>query len=350
MGKRMRDHDYLLLALEQAAKGLGDTWPNPQVGAVVVAESGVVGLGYHERAGEAHAEVNAIAAAGTCVGATIYVTLEPCCHYGRTPPCTEAIIAAGIARVVYAHCDINPQVAGQSRALLESHGIVVEQLTCEPIEAFYQAYDFWRLNQKPWVTAKLALSKNACVTDHQGGKVRITGDQANAYTHQQRRHADALMTSVATILADDPLLNARTMEAVVAKPIYVVDRLAQLPLQAHLWKTAASIDVFHAPNAPYDRLQSLHEHGAQVHCVNDTGDGLSWEEMLILIAGQGVQRLWLESGPRLALSAWRNDCCQEFIVFQSHTDIGGEPVLMPEALMTAPSNRLGNDIMLHWRQ
>ncbi len=198
-------------ALELAALADGQTHPNPMVGAVVVRRGKIVGEGYHRFAGTPHAEIHALRAAGAKArGATLFVTLEPCCHVGRTPPCTAAIIAAGVARVVYAMRDPNPVVAGRGLRALRSAGVIVDGPCCErDSRLLNRAYGHWRATGRPWVMAKVALSLDGKIADAHGASQWITNAQARAYTHGWRARVDAMLVGRGTLVADDPQLTVR---------------------------------------------------------------------------------------------------------------------------------------------
>src|SRR5215210_4216404 len=207
----MSDADYMTRALELAGRGRGWVEPNPLVGAVVVRDAAVVGEGWHEKFGQAHAEVNALRQAGELArGATLYVTLEPCCHFGKTPPCTEAVIGAGVRRVVSAMLDPFPQVAGQGASRLREAGIVVEVGVGDAAARQLNAPYLKRLRTgRPWVHAKWAMTLDGKIATRTGQSKWITGEAARARVHELRGRMDAIIVGKGTLLADDPLLTAR---------------------------------------------------------------------------------------------------------------------------------------------
>lgn len=207
----MTDHDFMVRALTLAERGRGHVEPNPLVGAVIVRDGLVVGEGWHERFGQAHAEVNAFREAGDSArGATVYVTLEPCCHFGKTPPCTDTILRAGASRVVAAMLDPFPQVAGQGANLLRSAGITVEVGTCEAAARQLNAPYLKRLRSgRPWVHAKWAATLDGKIATVGGESKWITGPSAREEVHRIRGRMDAIIIGRRTLLADDPLLTAR---------------------------------------------------------------------------------------------------------------------------------------------
>ncbi|HVK12056.1 MAG TPA: bifunctional diaminohydroxyphosphoribosylaminopyrimidine deaminase/5-amino-6-(5-phosphoribosylamino)uracil reductase RibD, partial [Gemmataceae bacterium] len=207
----MSDHYYMAVALALARRGRGAVEPNPMVGAVVVRDDTIVGEGYHERFGQAHAEVNALRQAGDAArGATLYVTLEPCSHFGKTPPCTEAVLGAGVRRVVAAMLDPFPHVAGRGAARLRAAGIAVEVGTGEAEARRLNAPYLKRLRTgRPWVHAKWAMSLDGKIATRTGQSEWITGEAARARGHELRGRVDAIVIGRGTLLADDPLMTAR---------------------------------------------------------------------------------------------------------------------------------------------
>lgn len=207
----MNDHDYMQLALELAEKGRGWTSPNPMVGAVVVRDGKIVGRGYHQRVGGPHAEVNAIDDAGDRArGATIYVTLEPCNHFGRTPPCTHKIIAAGIRRVVVAMKDPNPDVQGGGNAYLKSHGIeVITGIGETAARTLNEGFVTWVTTGKPFVIVKCAATMDGRIATRTGDSRWVTGPAARAWVHRLRHAVDGIMVGVETVRKDDPSLTTR---------------------------------------------------------------------------------------------------------------------------------------------
>ncbi|NQW04493.1 MAG: bifunctional diaminohydroxyphosphoribosylaminopyrimidine deaminase/5-amino-6-(5-phosphoribosylamino)uracil reductase RibD [Acidobacteria bacterium] len=297
-------------ALFLAERGRGGTGPNPLVGAVVVSPEGVVlGQGAHRVAGGPHAEPLALDEAREAArGATLYCTLEPCCHVGRTPPCVERIASAGVRRVVTAIEDPNPRVNGAGHAWLRAHGIVVETGVCEGAARRQNApFVTWMLQGRPWTILKTASSVEGLV-GLAGRRVDLSGASANRWMHRQRAWIDALMVGAGTVLADDPALTARG--AFRRRPLtrVIVDWQGRLPTQARVWSTLSSGPVImvvlaSAVQAAPDRYQRLAAQGVQLH-VHDTRDlrgvserlGQSGVQSLLLEGGPGLQQAWLDAG------------------------------------------------------
>ena len=230
---------YLRQALTLAEHRRGFCAPNPSVGAVVVKNNQVLASGSHWQGGAAHAEVAVLQQlSSTAKGATLYVTLEPCCHWGKTPPCTDLIIRQQIAEVIYAMRDPNPQVSGQGERILQQAGISCQPVVVEEVTQFYQSYNHWVHSGKPWVTVKLAMSLDGKIAGEGGRPVAITGADLTTHTHQQRKRADAILTTGRTICYDNPQLNVRLVRESYGKPVYVLDRHLTLPLDAQIFDTA----------------------------------------------------------------------------------------------------------------
>jgi len=298
--------DRALLLAERAA---GRTTPNPLVGAVVVSPDGVVvGSGHHARAGEAHAEVRALDAAGEAArGATLYCTLEPCSHHGRTPPCVDRILASGIARVVAAVQDPNPRVAGRGLRALSAAGVRVEVgLGEHAAERVNRPFFSVMRRGRPFVIAKAATSLDGRVAAGAGQTTRLTGPAADRQTQVLRARVDAIAVGSGTILADDPLLTARDVfrERPLARVIF--DRRLRTPSTSRIFATLAAGPVYVLTTAEErmrsaDRVQALERAGATVVTVLDGGITAA----LATLAGIGIQALLVEGGPVLHDAFWR---------------------------------------------
>lgn len=284
-------------ALDLAQTRKGYCAPNPAVGAVVVRDQKIIAQGTHWAAGEPHAEAVALKQLGNlCDGAILYVTLEPCCHWGKTPPCTQGIIKSGIRKVYYAFKDPNPKVGGKGIIELEKAGIECEQIAVSEIDDFYKSYTHWILNKRPWVTAKLAITLDGKIAGSNKKKVAITGAKLKEYTHQQRNVHDAILTTINTIIQDDPQLNVRLHNEIFKKPIYVLDSQLRLPLTATILKTAKELTIFHAADVNSHRRLSLIS--ANVRCVpiEKTVLGLNLKEVFKFIGQDGMHDVWVEAG------------------------------------------------------
>ncbi len=317
---------HLLRALALAQRRLGFTGPNPAVGAVIVKQDQVVGEGSHFQAGDPHAEVMALRAVGDVdlSDATLYVSLEPCCHHGRTPPCTQAIIDAGIKRVYYAYRDSNPDVGGKSDSVLEEAGVEAIYIDVPEVQTLYRAYDFWRQNKRPFLTAKLAISRDGKYASKDGSHVNITGDACRRFTHQHRLQADALLTTARTIAYDDPYLNVRLADQVIAKPLLIIDRELSLSPDARVWATSASVTIFHQPDVDNEKRQALMHRGAECIAIPVEDKALSWSHMLSHMAELGYHHVWVEAGACLYRDLWQRELLQQAFLYIGQKTLGPE--------------------------
>jgi diaminohydroxyphosphoribosylaminopyrimidine deaminase / 5-amino-6-(5-phosphoribosylamino)uracil reductase len=340
-----QDERYMDLALALGRRGLGNTWPNPAVGAVVVDPSGrvplIVGRGWTQPGGRPHAEVEALRRAGARArGATLYVTLEPCSHYGRTPPCAEAIVAAGIARVVSALEDPNPEVAGQGHRQLRAHGIAVEVGLREAVARRAHAGHLRRVRDgRPHVTLKLAVSADGKAGLAGRRPAPITGDAALARVHLMRAMNDAILIGVGTALADDPQLTCRLPGLADRSPVRVVlDTALRLPDTAALVRTVRDTPVWVITGpAAGEGAQRLRHHGVEILTAPVAGGRIDLAAMLRLLAGRGITRLMVEGGPTVAAALIAADLVDEAALFRGKAVLGGDGI---EALEGLPLSAL----------
>jgi len=305
------------------------TRPNPLVGAVVVKDGVILGTGWHRRLGEAHAEVNALQEAGDAArGATLYVSLEPCAHHGRTPPCTDAVIAAGIREVVIAARDPNPRARGGADVLRDAgiHVIEgVEQDAARRLNApFFHAHE----QHSPFVTLKLAQSLDGAIAARAGTRTHLTGEDANAEVHRQRAHHDAILVGIDTVLADDPLLTVRDVPCIAPPLRIVLDTDARLPLDAQLVRTLelAPVCVACASDVAPERMRALDDAGVRVLPLPRTPHGIDLAALLRALFAMNVQSIFVEGGARVAESFLRENLVQRMHVFVAPVALGREAV------------------------
>ncbi len=313
-------------ALALAERGRGQVAPNPLVGAVVVNQGRVVGEGWHAMYGGPHAEVVALAAAGDMArGATIYITLEPCNHTGQTPPCTDALLAAGVARVVYAANDPNPIAAGGAERLREqdvrTHSGVLEDAAHEQNAPFFFHA---RGATRPWVSLKLALSLDGAIADHTRQPGWITGKSARNAVHRLRASADAVAVGIGTALADDPQLTVRSGRQPRIAPTRVVfDRRARLPISSQLVQTAQEAPVILVVHSqPQDEPEAARRVALESHGVTII-PALSITHALQLLHSANVPHLLVEGGARLASELLGTNLVDRLIIFQGSVILGG---------------------------
>ena len=333
------DQRFMQLALTLGRRGQGQTWPNPAVGAVVVKDGVIVGRGWTQPGGRPHAEPEALRRAGEAArGATLYVTLEPCSHFGKSPPCTEAIVAAGIARVVSAIGDPNPEVAGQGHARLRAAGISVDIGAGTAEAARDHTGHFRRIRDKrPHVILKLAVSSDDKIGAAGRKPVAISGEAAKARVHLLRAQCDAILVGIGTVLSDDPLLTCRLPGMEARSPVRVVlDRSLRIPGTSRLVQSARETPLWvmtsNLSEAP--AAMKLGAAGAQVIRVATTTKppGLDPAAVLHALAEKGITRLLVEGGARVASSFVAAGLVDEVWLLRGPAPVGADGVAALDAL------------------
>ncbi|WP_235905416.1 bifunctional diaminohydroxyphosphoribosylaminopyrimidine deaminase/5-amino-6-(5-phosphoribosylamino)uracil reductase RibD [Tautonia marina] len=312
------DHRWMRLALAEAARGRGAVEPNPMVGAVIVRDGVLVGVGHHDRYGGPHAEVHALQEAGEAAhGATLYVTLEPCCHEGKTPPCTEAVIGSGIARVVAAMRDPFPRVSGGGFARLSDAGLTVQWGVEESEARFLNAPYLKRLSiGRPFVTAKWAMTLDGKTACHSGDSKWISNPRSRSLVHEVRGRMDGILVGINTVLLDDPELTARPGGPRCPTRI-ILDSTARLPVDSKLVRTARTVPVWVVVSeaAPPQRVQALQAMGVEPILLPGSGP-IPIPELLDELGRRGLTNLLVEGGGRVLgafLDAGEVDAVEVFI-------------------------------------
>ena len=319
------------LALALGRRGLGRTWPNPAVGAVIVKDGAIVGRGWTQPGGRPHAEVEALRRAGQAArGATLYVTLEPCSHHGQSPPCADAIVAAGIARVVSALEDPNPEVAGNGHARLRAAGLALDVgIGAEQARHDHAGHIRRMRDGRPHVMLKLAISADGKVAAAGRRPLPITGEAARERVHLLRAASDAILIGIGTALADDPLLTCRLPGMASRSPVRVVlDSALRLPLGSRLVKSAREVPVLAVAglDAPHSAEASLRAQGVDVWRVEEANGRLDVAAVLKLLAVRGITRLLVEGGPTVAAAFLAADLVDEALLLVSPTPVGADGV------------------------
>ena len=357
------EKDFMLHALRLAQKARGRTSPNPMVGAVLVKDGRIIGEGFHPKAGEPHAEIFALRQAGEAArGATMYVTLEPCSHHGRTPPCVDAIIAAGVAEVHMAMIDPNPLVAGRGKAALEAAGIrVVTREHEQEAQELNEAFVHWVTQKRPFVIAKFAMSLDGKIATRTGDARWISGPASRQYTHELRDQVDAILVGANTVLADDPRLTTRLDKADVHHPLRVIlDSRGRVPLSARVF----------SPDLPGQTLVATTEHMPPSHRRQLAAQGV---EVLILPQREGrvdvaalldalgqreITSLLVEGGSTVLGTFFDRGLVDKVLAFIAPMIIGGKDAPGPVGgegstslaqawrLERVRMEQLGNDILL----
>lgn len=357
------DKKFMRLALRLAAQGLGRTSPNPAVGAVLVTPDGVVvGEGYHRKAGLPHAEVEALAVAGEkAKGATLYVNLEPCSHHGRTPPCADAIIRSGVAKVHFSIYDPNPLVSGRGGEMLRQAGIeVTAGLLAADAARLNEAFIKHVTTKLPFVTLKSAMTLDGKIATVTGDSKWITGEDARRFVHRLRDQVDVVMVGVGTVLADDPLLTTRLNSKSAHHPLRViVDSHGRTPLNARVLTNPAKPPLIAVTREAQERrIADLRRAGAVVTVLPNDSDGrVDLTALLSRLGQQGLISVLIEGGGRLAASALNAGVVDRVLSFIAPKIVGGDgptPVsghgvkVMGEAITLTPPRirRFGQDVLL----
>lgn len=322
----MEDETYMNLAFTLAEAAEGSTWPNPMVGAVIVKEGRIVGLGAHLKAGTPHAEVHALRMAGTeAEGGTLYVTLEPCSHHGRTPPCADQIIAAGVKRVVAATPDPNPLVSGRGIERMRKAGIQVEVgLGEERGRRLNEVFIHFVTKRRPFIMVKMAMTLDGKIAAHTGDSRWVSGEAARAYVHRLRDRADAVMVGIGTVLADDPLLTARLPEGGRNPLRVVVDTKLRIPLEARLLDpSAAPVLIACGEQADPLKMADLREKGVEVLPLPLRDGRVDLNRLMSHLGKRGIALLLVEGGAELNGSLLKEGLVDKLLLFLAPKLVGG---------------------------
>ncbi|NSD77579.1 bifunctional diaminohydroxyphosphoribosylaminopyrimidine deaminase/5-amino-6-(5-phosphoribosylamino)uracil reductase RibD [Faecalicatena fissicatena] len=323
----MTDQNYMLRAIQLAKQGEGWTNPNPMVGAVIVKNGRIIGKGYHKKCGELHAERNAIASlTESAEGATIYVTLEPCCHYGKTPPCTEAIIEQKIKRVVIGSRDPNPKVSGKGIKMLQEAGIeVIEDFMREECDRLNPVFFHYITTKTPYVVMKYAMTLDGKIATKTGASKWITGEAARAEVQHMRHRYMGIMAGIGTVLADDPMLNVR-MEGWKSPIRILCDSGLRIPLDGQIVKSAGkyrTIVAYADSENTEAKRKRLHEMGVETICCPDENNQVDLKKLMKYLGEEGIDSILLEGGGTLNDSALRAGIVQEVQAFIAPKLFGG---------------------------
>ena len=356
----MSDLDYMRLALELARRGRGWTSPNPMVGAVIVKDGRIIGRGWHERCGRPHAERNALdSCAEDPRGAVMYVTLEPCCHHGRQPPCTDAILAAGIRRVAVGSGDPNPLVAGKGIGILRGHGVeVVEGVLREECDKLNEIFFHYIRTRRPFVVMKYAMTMDGKIAAYTGASRWVTGEAARAHVQEQRRRCAAIMVGVGTVLADDPLLTCRLEGG--RDPVRVIcDTHLRTPLTAQVVTTAKEVPTILATCCADREKQAAYESaGCRVLVAGEKDGHVDLCQLMERLGREELDSVLLEGGGTLNWAALDSGVVQRVQAYIAPKLFGGREAKTPVEGLGVPSpegafrlknteiTRLGGDFLM----
>lgn len=365
----MTDQEYMLRAIQLAKKGEGWTNPNPMVGAVIVKDGRIIGEGYHKKCGELHAERNAIASlTESAEGATIYVTLEPCCHYGKTPPCTEAIIEQKIKKVVIGSRDPNPKVAGKGAQILRESGItVVQDFMREECDRLNPVFFHYITTKTPYVVMKYAMTLDGKIATKTGASKWITGEPARQEVQHMRHRYMGIMAGIGTVLADDPMLNVR-VEGWKSPVRILCDSSLRIPLDSQIVRSAKEYRTIVAYAGREEneeitekitkKIEQLHAKGVDTVCCPDEKGQIDLKKLMTYLGNEGIDSILLEGGGTLNDSALRAGIVKEVHCFiapklfggkNSKTPVEGIGIGLPsEALKLKCTDicRIGEDIRI----
>ena len=326
-----QDRQYMKMALELAQKGMGFTAPNPMVGAVIVKNGRIIGQGYHRKYGELHAEREALA---VCTeepkGASINVTLEPCCHYGKQPPCVNAILEAGIRRVIIGSSDPNPLVAGKGIRILKDHGIeVTENILKEECDKLNEAFFYYIQNKKPYVVMKYAMTMDGKIAAYTGESKWVTGEAARIHVQEQRLKYTGIMVGVGTVLADDPMLTCRLENS--RNPVRIIcDSHLRTPLTSKIVRTAETIPTILASSSKdQQKIKNYEELGCQVLYVPEKNGHIDLNRLMELLGAAKIDSILLEGGGSLNWSALESGIVQKVQTYIAPKLFGGEEAKTP---------------------
>ena len=321
----MNDKEYMCRALELAKRGRGWTSPNPMVGAVIVKEGRIIGEGWHERYGQAHAERNALAACSESpAGANLYVTLEPCCHYGKQPPCVDAILEAKISRVIIGSADPNPLVSGKGVRILRENGVsVTENVLREECDRINRIFFHYIQTGRPYVTMKYAMTLDGKIAAYTGASKWITGEAAREHVHEQRHCHTAIMVGVGTVLADNPLLTCRIPGG--KNPVRIIcDSRLRTPLTSQLVTTAGQIPTIIATcstakekHVPYEKA------GCRILAAKEREGHVDLPDLMRKLGQEKIDSILLEGGGTLNWAAMESGIVQRVQAYIAPKLFGG---------------------------
>lgn len=327
------EKQYMLRAIQLAKEGIGWTNPNPMVGAVIVKDGRIIGEGYHRKCGELHAERDAFTRlTESAEGATVYVTLEPCCHYGKQPPCTEAIVENKIAKVVIGSRDPNPLVAGKGVTFLRDHGIeVIEDYMKEECDEINPVFFHYITTKKPYVVMKYAMTMDGKIATRTGASKWITGEKARENVMKERSTYAAIMAGIGTVLADNPTLNSRLDKENVHQPVRViVDSHLRIPMDSNIVKTA---DIYRTivACADYDeeKKKQLNDKSVEVIALKNTDGQVDLVELMNYLGQQKIDSVYVEGGGTIHESLMKNKLVNRASVYVAPKMFGGSQAKSP---------------------
>lgn len=327
----MKDCDYMKLALQLAEKGCGWVPPNPMVGSVIVKNGEIIGHGWHKKYGGLHAERNALdSCKESPKDATMYVTLEPCCHYGKQPPCVEAILDAGIKKVVVGSCDPNPLVSGKGIQFLREHGVEVkENILKDDCDKLNEVFFHYISTKRPFVVMKYAMTMDGKIAAYTGASKWITGEIARNHVQKQRHRYSAIMVGVGTILADNPLLSCRIVDG--KNPIRIIcDTNLRTPITAQVVQTAKQIPtIFAVCHADKEKLSAFEKAGCHILHFGEKNGHVDLQQLMNALGQKEIDSILLEGGGTLNWAALQSGIVKKVQAYIAPKLFGGQTAKTP---------------------
>lgn len=334
------DETYMRLAIDLAKRGIGKTSPNPIVGAVIVKDNQIIGRGWHEKYGQAHAEVNALANCQVSPkGATMYVTLEPCCHWGKQPPCTSKIIESGVSHVVIGSSDPNPQVSGKGVEILKNNGIkITESILKKECDELNTVFFHYIKNNIPYVILKYAMTADGKIATYTGASKWITGDKAREQVHRDRNRYSAIMVGVGTVIEDNPMLNCRIEDG--NNPLRIIcDTNLRTPLNSNVVKTAGEIPTLIATaSEDYERWREYEAQACSLLKIPKKEESINLAELMKALGERKIDSVIVEGGAQLNWSILKASLMNKVQVYvgsklfggaNAKSPVGGEGLALP---------------------
>lgn len=356
----MTDREYMQLAIDLALKGCGHTNPNPMVGAVIVKDGKIIGQGFHEKYGQLHAERNALAVCtDSCEDATMYVTLEPCCHHGKQPPCTEAIIASGISKVFVGSHDPNPAVSGKGVQLLRQAGIeVVIDFMKEECDRINYVFFHYIQTGLPYVVMKYAMTADGKIATKSGASKWITGEESRNHVQEDRNRYAAIMVGIGTVLTDDPLLTCRISGG--SNPVRIIcDTNLRIPLDSQIVKTSSQIPTIIATcSEDLDKINPLIESGCEILSITPEDGRINLKELMSCLGDRKIDSVYIEGGSTLHWAALQSGIVNRVQTYiapklfggkSAPSPVGGSGINLPEECVRLSKPQItcyGDDILL----
>ncbi|MBI4650790.1 bifunctional diaminohydroxyphosphoribosylaminopyrimidine deaminase/5-amino-6-(5-phosphoribosylamino)uracil reductase RibD [Candidatus Desantisbacteria bacterium] len=327
----MNNKHYMQLALKLAEKGIGNVSPNPPVGALIVINNKIIGKGYHEKYGSFHAEINALSNVKNSAGSTLFVTLEPCCHYGKTPPCTEAILKSGIKKVVIGMKDPNPLVAGKGINILKKHGISVDVENLNgKIDIFYEYFKKFITSGMPFITLKMAMTLDGKIATVSGDSKWISSEKSRYLVHQLRKRSDAILVGSNTVIHDDPKLTPYLIKNNTFMPLRIIlDPNSRAPLTGNVFKDGNPTLLVIDKKVSIDKKKILNLPNVEILPISVFNNKFDLHELLYKLGKKGITSIFVEGGSSTSGAFFEKKLVDKVIFFIAPKIFGGKNAPTP---------------------